>query len=233
LKRQHALSVNALQVLVGTQIQSSESNQSLAKQEMLATIGAGLPSELLTQRPDIRAAEQRLRAMQANIAAARAAFFPRIALTAGVGTASTDLSGLFNSGQNTWSFVPSVSLPIFDSGRNKANLKVAEVRSEIAVTSYEKTIQVAFREVADALAARATLNDEADAQHAVQKSQSERLALAQARYQNGIANYLEVLDAERELFTAEQQLLQTKLLNLTNAIDLYRALGGGIQEVSK
>lgn len=233
LKRQHALSVNALQVLVGTQIQSSASNQSLAKQEMLATIGAGLPSELLTQRPDIRAAEQRLRAMQANIAAARAAFFPRIALTAGVGTASTDLSSLFNSGQNTWSFVPSVSLPIFDSGRNKANLKVAEVRSEIAVTSYEKTIQVAFREVADALAARATLNDEADAQQAVQKSQSERLVLAQARYKNGIANYLEVLDAERELFTAEQQLLQTKLLNLTNAIDLYRALGGGIQEVSK
>jgi multidrug efflux system outer membrane protein len=233
LKRQHALSVNALQVLVGKQIQTSASNQSLAKQEMLATIGAGLPSELLTQRPDIRAAEQRLRAMQANIAAARAAFFPRIALTAGVGTASTDLSGLFNSGQNTWSFVPSVSLPIFDAGRNKANLKVAEVRSEIAVASYEKTIQVAFREVADALAARATLNDEADAQQAVQKSQSERLALAQARYQNGIANYLEVLDAERELFTAEQQLLQTKLLNLTNAIDLYRALGGGIQEVSK
>jgi multidrug efflux system outer membrane protein len=225
--------VNALQVLVGTQIQSSAANQSLAKQEMLATIGAGLPSELLTQRPDIRAAEQRLRAMQANIAAARAAFFPRIALTAGVGTASTDLSSLFNSGQNTWSFVPSVSLPIFDSGRNKANLKVAEVRSEIAVASYEKTIQVAFREVADALAARATLNDEADAQQAVQKSQSERLVLAQARYQNGIANYLEVLDAERELFTAEQQLLQTKLLNLTNAIDLYRALGGGIQEVSK
>lgn len=233
LKRQHALSVNALQVLVGTQIQPSASNQSLAKQEMLAAIGPGLPSELLTQRPDIRAAEQRLRATQANIAAARAAFFPRIALTAGVGTASTDLSSLFNSGQNTWSFVPSVSLPIFDSGRNKANLKVAEVRSEIAVTSYEKTIQVAFREVADALAARATLNDEADAQHAVQKSQSERLALAQARYQNGIANYLEVLDAERELFTAEQQLLQTKLLNLTNAIDLYRALGGGIHEVSK
>jgi multidrug efflux system outer membrane protein len=171
--------------------------------------------------------------MQANIAAARAAFFPRIALTGGVGTASTDLSGLFTSGQNTWSFVPSVSLPIFDAGRNRANLKVAEVRSEIAVASYEKTIQVAFREVSDALAARATLNDEADAQQAVQKSQSERLALAQARYQNGIANYLEVLDAERELFTAEQQLLQTKLLNLTNAIDLYRALGGGIQEVSK
>jgi multidrug efflux system outer membrane protein len=200
---------------------------------MMANIGAGLPSELLTQRPDIRAAEQRLRAMQANIAAARAAFFPRIALTAGVGTASTDLSGLFSSGQNTWSFVPSITLPIFDAGRNKANLKVAEVRSEIAVASYERTIQVAFREVADALAARATLNDEVDAQQAVQKSQSERLTLAQARYQNGIANYLEVLDAERELFTAEQQLLQTKLLNLTNAIDLYRALGGGIQEMSK
>lgn len=233
LKRQHALSVNALQVLVGKQLQPSMSNQSLAAQENLAAIGAGLPSELLTQRPDIRAAEQRLRAMQANIAAARAAFFPRIALTGGVGTASTDLSGLFTSGQNTWSFVPSVSLPIFDAGRNKANLKVAEVRSEIAVASYEKTIQVAFREVADALAARATLNDEADAQQAVQKAQSERLVLAQARYKNGIANYLEVLDAERELFTAEQQLLQTKLLNLTNAIDLYRALGGGLQEMSK
>jgi multidrug efflux system outer membrane protein len=233
LKRQHALSVNALQLLVGKQIQSSASTQSLAKQETLATIGAGLPSELLTQRPDIRAAEQRLRAMQANIAAARAAFFPRIVLTGGVGTASTDLSGLFASGQNTWSFVPSVSLPIFDAGRNKANLKVAEVRSEMAVASYEKTIQVAFREVADALAARATLNDEVDAQQAVQKAQAERLTLAQARYQNGIANYLEVLDAERELFSAEQQLLQTKLLNLTNAIDLYRALGGGIQEVSK
>ena len=233
LKRQHALSVNALHVLVGKHIPPSASNQSLASQEMMASIGAGLPSELLTQRPDIRAAEQRLRSMQANIAAARAAFFPRIALTAGVGTASTDLAGLFSSGQNTWSFVPSVTLPIFDAGRNKANLKVAEVRSEMAVASYEKTIQVAFREVADALAARATLNDEVDAQQAVQKAQSERLSLAQARYQNGIANYLEVLDAERELFTAEQQLLQTKLLNLTNAIDLYRALGGGIQEVSK
>ncbi len=233
LKRQHALSVNALHVLVGKHITPSASNQSIASQEMMANIGAGLPSELLTQRPDIRAAEQRLRAMQANIAAARAAFFPRIALTAGVGTASTDLSGLFSSGQNTWSFVPSITLPIFDAGRNKANLKVAEVRSEIAVASYERTIQVAFREVADALAARATLNDEVDAQQAVQKSQSERLTLAQARYQNGIANYLEVLDAERELFTAEQQLLQTKLLNLTNAIDLYRALGGGIQEMSK
>lgn len=233
LKRQHALSVNALHVLTGKNIPPSASNSSLASQEIMASIGAGLPSELLTQRPDIRAAEQRLRSMQANIAAARAAFFPRIVLTGGVGTASTDLAGLFTSGQNTWSFVPSVTLPIFDAGRNRANLKVAEVRSDMAVASYEKTIQVAFREVSDALAARATLNDEVDAQQAVQKAQSERLMLAQARYQNGIANYLEVLDAERELFTAEQQLLQTKLLNLTNAIDLYRALGGGIQEVSK
>ena len=233
LKRQHALSVNALALLVGTTIPASEQSASLSSQPVTANIGAGLSSELLTHRPDIRAAEQRLRSAQANIAAARAAFFPRISLTAGAGLASTELGDLFQSNSGTWIFSPQLVLPIFDAGRNKANLSLAEVRTDIAIASYEKTIQVAFREVADALSARATLSDEITAQEAVRASQAARLELAQARYKNGIASYLDVLDAERELFGAEQQLLQTKLLKITNAVDLYRSLGGGLNEVSQ
>jgi multidrug efflux system outer membrane protein len=205
----------------------------LSSQPVTADIGAGLSSELLTYRPDIRAAEQRLRATQANIAAARAAFFPRISLTAGAGLASTELGDLFQSNSGTWIFSPQLVLPIFDGGRNKANLTLAEVRTDIAIASYEKTIQIAFREVADALSARASLSDEIAAQEAVRASQAARLELAQARYKNGIASYLDVLDAERELFAAEQQLLQTKLLKITNAVDLYRSLGGGLNEVNK
>ena len=169
---------------------------------------------------------------QANIAAARAAFFPRISLTTGFGLASNDLGGLFNDNTTIWSFSPQLVLPIFDNDRNKSNLSLAEVRSVIAVTDYEKTIQVAFREVADALAARATLTEEIEAQKAVRDAQAERLSLAKARYQNGIANYLDVLDAERELFNAEQALVQSQLLKLTNAVDLYRSLGGGLTDSS-
>lgn len=231
--RQHAQSINALTLLVGASIKPLPASVTLSAQNITAEIGADLPSALITHRPDIRAAEQKLRATQANIAAVRAAFFPRISLTAGLGLASTDLSNLFDGSARTWSFAPQMTLPIFDAGRNKANLTLSEVRSNIAVTDYEKTIQVAFREVADALAARATIAEEVAAQQAVQQSQSERLVLAQARYQNGIANYFEVLDAERELFAAEQQLLQTRLLRLTNAVDLYRSLGGGLNEASK
>ena len=233
VKRQHAQSSNALALLVGTSTQAASATATLSAQNITADFAAGLPSELLTQRPDIIASEQKLRASQANIAAARAAFFPRIALTAGVGLASTSLSDLFSSGANTWSFAPLISLPIFDGGRNQSNLSLAEVRSNIAINEYEKTIQVAFREVADALSARAIINEEIAAQQAALQAQSERLALAQARYQNGIANYLEVLDAERELFASEQQLLQTRLLRLTNAVDLYRSLGGGLNEASQ
>ena len=208
LKRQHALSINALALLVGTSITPPTQSANLSSQAITADIGAGLSSELLTHRPDIRAAEQRLRSSQANIAAARAAFFPRISLTAGLGLASTELGDLFQGNSATWNFAPQLVLPIFDAGRNKANLSLAEVRSDIAIVSYEKTIQIAFREVADALSARATLADEINAQEAVRTAQAARLELAQARYKNGIANYLEVLDAERELFAAEQQLLQ-------------------------
>ena len=233
LKREHALSINALALLVGTNASSPAQSANLLSQPVTADIGAGLSSELLTYRPDIRAAEQRLRATQANIAAARAAFFPRISLTAGAGLASTELGNLFQGNSGTWIFSPQLVLPIFDGGRNKANLTLAEVRTDIAVASYEKTIQVAFREVADALSARASLADEIAAQEAVRASQAARLELAQARYKNGIASYLDVLDAERELFAAEQQLLQTKLLKITNTVDLYRSLGGGLNEVSK
>lgn len=233
LKRQHALSINALALLVGTSITPPTQSANLSSQAITADIGAGLSSELLTHRPDIRAAEQRLRSSQANIAAARAAFFPRISLTAGLGLASTELGDLFQGNSATWNFAPQLVLPIFDAGRNKANLSLAEVRSDIAIVSYEKTIQIAFREVADALSARATLADEINAQEAVRTAQAARLELAQARYKNGIANYLEVLDAERELFAAEQQLLQTKLLKITNTVDLYRSLGGGLNEVSQ
>lgn len=233
LKRQQALSINALALLVGTSIAPSTQSANLSLHAVTADIGAGLSSELLTHRPDIRAAEQRLRSTQANIAAARAAFFPRISLTAGLGLASTELGDLFQGNSATWNFTPQLVLPIFDAGRNKANLSLAEIRSDIAITAYEKTIQIAFREVADALSARATLSDEIAAQDAVRASQAARLELAQARYKNGIANYLEVLDAERELFAAEQQLLQTRLLKITNTVDLYRSLGGGLNEVSK
>ncbi len=232
LKRQHALAVNALTLLTGSGSKLPAQTATLSAQAITADIAAGLPSQLLENRPDIRASEQRLRASQANIAAARAAFFPRISLTTGIGLASTDLSNLFEGSARTWSFAPAVSLPIFDNGRNEANLDLAKVRANIAVADYEKTIQVAFREVADALDARATLATEITAQQAVRDAQAARLQLAQARYQNGVANYLDVLDAERELFNAEQQLLQTRLLKLTNAVDLYRALGGGLYETN-
>ena len=233
LRRQHALAVNALTLLTGSSVKLPPQTATLSTQVITADIGAGLPSDLLAHRPDIRAAEQRLRASQANIAAARAAFFPRISLTAGFGLASGDLGDLFDTGSRTWNFAPQLVLPIFDNGRNKSGLSLAEVRSNIAIADYEKTIQVAFREVADALAARATLTEEIDAQKAVRDAQFERLSLAQARYQNGIASYLDVLDAERELFNAEQALVQSQLLKLTNAVDLYRSLGGGLTEAEK
>ena len=160
LRRQHALAMNALTLLTGSAVKLPPQTATLSTQVITADIGAGLPSDLLTHRPDIRAAEQRLRSSQANIAAARAAFFPRISLTTGFGLASNDLGGLFNDNTTIWSFSPQLVLPIFDNDRNKSNLSLAEVRSVIAVTDYEKTIQVAFREVADALAARATLTEE-------------------------------------------------------------------------
>ena len=232
LQRQRAQAQNALTLLVGRTLTDLPPTQSLSSETIITGIPAGLPSDLLTNRPDIRAAEQRLRAANANIGAARAAFFPRITLTAGLGTASTALSGLFDGGSGTWSFGPQLLLPIFDAGRNRANLTLTQVRTNLAVVDYEKTIQVAFREVADALVARGTLDEQIVAQQAFLDATADRLRLADLRYQNGIASSLDVLDAQRELFTAQQSLVQTRLLRLTNAVDLYRSLGGGILEQS-
>lgn len=230
LARQRAQALNALTLLVGQPLVGLPPAQPLSEQNIVTDIPAGLPSDLLMQRPDIRSAEQTLRAANANIGAARAAFFPRISLTAGIGTASNELSGLFDSGSRAWSFAPQLVLPIFEAGRNVANLNLSEVRKNIEIANYEKSIQVAFREVADALVARSLLDEQIDAQRKVQDAQAERLKLADLRYKNGITSSLDLLDAQRELFSAEQDLVQARLLRLMNAIDLYRALGGGLIE---
>lgn len=228
LARQRAQAENALVLLTGRPLAASlPPVQPLSDQGVLTDIPAGLPSDLLENRPDIRQFEQRLKSANASIGAARAAFFPRIALTASKGSASAELSGLFDAGSGTWSFAPQMVLPILDWGRNVANLNVAEARKNIAVAEYEKTIQTAFREVSDALVARGLLNEQVEAQAAVLAAERERLKLSQARYDNGISSSLDVLDAQRQLFAAEQSLVQARLLRLTNAIDLYRSLGGG------
>jgi multidrug efflux system outer membrane protein len=230
LARQRAQAINALTLLVGKPLTDLPEPQALSDQKIVTELPPGLPSDLLTRRPDIRAAEQRLKSANANIGAARAAFFPRISLTAGIGTASNALSGLFDAGSRTWSFAPQLVMPIFDAGRNKGNLTLAEVRKNEAVADYEKTVQVAFREVADALVARSDIDDQISAQRDFLNAVKDRLQLAQQRFNSGVASSLDVLDAERDLFSAEQSLVQVNLLRLTNAIDLYRALGGGLDE---
>ena len=193
-----------------------------------AEVPAGLPSDLLLRRPDIRAAEQQLIGANANIGAARANFFPRISLTGSLGRVSGDLDGLFGSGgSKAWSFGPSITLPIFDMGRNQANLDAARAGREIAVAQYEKSIQSAFREVADALAGRATLADQLSAMQAQAAAERDRFRLADLRYRNGIANYLDLLDAQRSLFAIEQALAQVRLAQRANEVQLYKALGGG------
>ncbi|XLZ73222.1 efflux transporter outer membrane subunit [Massilia sp. SR12] len=239
LARQRAQAANALALLVGQALPPEATPAPTpatgaaagadAQADAMSSLTAGLPSDLLVQRPDIRAAELRLKAANANIGAARAAFFPRITLTSAIGSASREFSGLFDSGNDTWSFAPQLVLPIFDSGRNLANLDLSHARKNIAVADYEKTIQQAFREVADALAARNYLGEQVAAQRAVQDAQAERLRLLQLRFENGVASALDVLDAQRELFSAEQALVQARLLRTTSAIDLYRALGGGLK----
>ena len=234
LARQRAQAENALTLLVGQPSATAAGGNAGAMPtdaqiDALSAVPAGLPSDLLTRRPDIRAAEQRLKSANANIGAARAAFFPRISLTAAIGATSPTLAGLFDSGTGSWSFAPQLALPIFDAGRNRANLTLTEVRKNIAVADYEKTIQTAFREVADALAARDYLGEQVAAQRAVQDAQADRLKLLQLRFDNGVASSLDVLDAQRELFSAQQSLVQARLLRTTSAIDLYRALGGGLK----
>lgn len=226
LERQRAAAANALVLLVGRSDEGlSESRRKLSEQIMVADLAAGLPSEVLLRRPDVLAAEQRLIAANANIGAARAAFLPRITLTAIFGTASRALSGLFADDSDAWTFQPTLRQPLFDTGRASSNLDLAEARKVIAVAEYERTIQQAFREVADLLAARDRLVAQLKAQEAAEKAQSERQRIVDARYRAGISSYLEVLDAQRDLFGAQQSAVATRRALLAAAAQLYKALG--------
>lgn len=227
LEQQRAQQVNALRLLVGASPGDLPAQGPFDETTVLAPLEPGLPSQLLIQRPDIIAAEHRLRAANANIGAARAAFFPRIALTGALGTASADLDGLFDSGSRAWSFMPTISLPIFDGGRRQASLELSEVRRDLAVTEYEQTIQTAFREVSDALASRHWVARQLEVARAAQRAQTERARLAQLRYDHGSAAYLEVLDAQRDLLNTDQQLVVTRRAMLSSQIALYSALGAG------
>ena len=195
-----------------------------------ADVAVGLPSDVLLQRPDIRAAEQQLIAANASIGAARAAFFPRISLTAGFGSVSSELSGLFKDGSWGFTLAPQLLLPIFDAGRNQAGLDSAQVARSIAVAQYEKSIQTAFREVSDALAGEATLGTQLTALQAQQTAEAKRLKLIDLRYTNGVASYLDQLDAQRSLFSIEQAVVQTRLAQTQNQVVLYKTLGGGWTE---
>lgn len=220
---------NALAVLIGGPVPGPlPDGVPLVRQVTAADIAPGLPSELLVARPDIVAAEERLRAARADIGAARAAFFPTISLTGLFGFASSELSDLFGDDGLTWTFGPSITLPIFNRGRLHGNLTVAEASEQIAIANYELTIQNAFREVADALAGRRYLTEQVDAQERGTRAQREIADLARIRYREGVVRYLEVLDAERNLFAAEQALLSLRRAQAENLVALYVALGGGI-----
>ena len=195
----------------------------------VAELPAGVPSDVLARRPDILQAERALRAANASIGAARAAFFPRITLTAAGGSASNTLDELFGSGSGTWSFVPQIRIPIFEAGRLQANLDVSTVQRDINVAQYEKAIQSAFREVADALAERATLAEQLDARRRLVEATAAGFRLSEARYKGGVDSYLGLLDAQRALYGAELDLIGVRLSEAANRVALYKALGGGWQ----
>ncbi|MDP1593269.1 MAG: efflux transporter outer membrane subunit [Gallionella sp.] len=230
LQRQQAAAENLLTLLVGKMPDKLPEGRSLDRQDITPDLIAGLPGEVLLQRPDVLAAEQRLIAANANIGAARAAFLPRISLTGSMGTASRQLSGLFGAGSDAWSFQPALTLPLFDAGRNAANLDVAEARKVVAVAEYEKTLQQAFREVADLLSARDSLASQLAAGQAHAHVQRQRQALVDARYQSGIANHLDLLDAQRDAYNAGQGELQIRRAQLVAATQLYKALAGEVAE---
>ncbi len=225
--RQRAQDQNALALLLGSPLPPGFRAAATTESLSLPQLPAATPSEVLVRRPDIRQAEQLLISANANIGAARAAFFPRISLTGGIGSASGELSGLFKGGSWGWTVVPQLVQPIFDAGRNEAGLRSANTGRDIAVAQYEKAIQSAFREVADALAGNATLGDQVLAQSNVALAEARRFSLSDLRYKNGVASYLDLLDAQRSLFAAQLLLVQTRLAQLQNQVLLYKALGGG------
>jgi len=222
---------NLLQLLVGgplpqTALPLPQQLSAATQAAALQPVPVPLPSSVLLERPDVRAAEFQLRAMNANIGAARAALFPTISLTAAVGTGSNELSGLFGSGNSTWSFVPLVRLPIFDGGRNRANIAVAEANQQIALAQYEKAVQTAFRETADALADRAQWAERLDAQASLVASTRKAFELSDARFKSGVDNYLAVLDAQRSLYAAQQTQISLQLQEQINRVTLVKVLGG-------
>jgi len=220
--------LDALRLVVGADVPAELLPAgALPSIQLRQDLPAGLPSEVLTRRPDVLAAEHTLEGQNANIGAARAAFFPRITLTGAAGVASADLGSLFAPGSGAWSFAPQVSLPIFDGGANRANLASARASRDIAVAQYEKAIQVAFRDVAVALAVQATIADRVASQERLVAAADSARRLSQARYDRGVDSYLTLLDAQRTLYAAQQALIATRLAAAANRVSLYSALGGG------
>lgn len=248
-QRQWSQDLNALALLVGgpvaadrlppepqldVQTLGRSADSQGAAQAVLATLWpdlselpVGLSSDVLLQRPDIAQAEQQLIAANANIGVARAARFPRISLTGSAGVVSDSLSGLFDDGRNAWTFAPSLSVPLFDAGRGKAGVDAALVKRDIAVAQYDKAVQTAFKEVADALTARRTYAEQAQAQLAQAQAEAARLRLSTMRYETGVASQLDLLDAQRSLFASQQALIASQLARQQAHIGVYRALGGG------
>lgn len=227
IKRQEKQALNALVLLVGTSIpENLPKGEQFGKDQLYESLPAGLPSDLLIRRPDIIAAEHRLKAANANIGAARAAFFPNISITGLLGFASPQLGGLFSSDNRYWQYNPTISIPIFGGGQ-QSNLDLAEARSNIAVAEYEKAIQIAFKEVMDSLSGEETYSAQLDALRELEKSNMKALELAQMRYETGVDSFLQVQNAEVNLYSAQQLFIQTGMESLLNRIELYKALGGG------
>ncbi|MCY1405109.1 Multidrug/solvent efflux pump outer membrane protein MepC [compost metagenome] len=229
-QRQVAQDLNSLTVLLGTGVPANLPAAQKLDSDLLAEVPAGLPSDLLQRRPDIQEAEHLLKAANANIGAARAAFFPSISLTANAGTISPDMGGLFKGGSGTWLFQPQINLPIFNAGALRASLDYSKIQKDINVAKYEKTIQTAFQEVSDGLAARKTFNEQLQAQRDLVSANQDYYRLAERRYRIGVDSNLTFLDAQRQLFNSQQSLITDRLSQLVSEVNLYKALGGGWYE---
>lgn len=220
---------NALVRLLGQGVPARAQVSRVLNEPLLTNLPVGLPSQLLVNRPDVLEAEHQLRGANASIGAARAAFFPSISLTGAAGSASSDLSGLFEGGSGYWSFSPRISLPLFSAGRLSASLDAAEIREDMRVAAYEGAIQTAFQEVADGLAARQSYVQQVEAQSDLLATSENYYRIAERRYHTGVDSYLVLLDAQRQLFSAQQQLIMDRLSQLTSEVNLFKALGGGWQ----